>query len=100
MSVTAPQQLEKQPAETRVFTIDFSSLLATGETITVDTVYSELRGGGTSDLTLANPSVSGQTVLVQISGGTDRAVYRVEVTVTTSTAQVLQGDGVLKITDK
>jgi len=101
MAVTAPEQLEKQPDETRVFTLDFSNLMGTSETIaSIDTVYSEFRGESTTDLTITNQSISGQTVLIQIAGGTDRHAYRVECTITTSTGQVLQGDGVLKITDK
>ena len=101
MGVTASEHLEKQPGETRTYTMDFSNLMASDETIdSINTVTSELRGGGTSDLTLVNSAISGQTVLTTISGGTDRCRYRIMITITTSTSQVLQGDGILKVSDK
>ena len=100
MAVTAPAHLEKQPGEARYYSMDFSNLMVTGETIQAQTVVSELRGGGTSDLTINNTSISGQTVIMKIAGGTDRHVYRVQATITTSGDQTLQGDGILKIKDK
>ena len=78
-SVTAPQMLVKQPGETRQFSMDFSSLLATSETISSPSVSSSPSG-----LTLGVASVSGSKVLFDISSGTHPVKYRLEVTVTTS----------------
>lgn len=101
MSVTAPQFLEKQPGETRAYSMDFSNLMSSNETISsVSTVASELRGGATSDLTISSETISGQTVQMNIAGGTDGNVYRVEVTIITSASQILEGDGMLRVRDK
>lgn len=101
MAVTAPEKLEKQPSETRTYTMDFSGLMTSLETISsITTVTSELRGGGTSDLTIASENISAQTVTMSISGGTSGYVYRVEVIIVTSTSQIIEGDGMLFVTDK
>ena len=100
-SVTAPQHLIKQPSETRTYTMDFANLMSTGETISsIDSVTSELRGGGSSNLTLSNETISSQTVTLDISGGTHCKVYVVEVQITTSNGQKLEGDGTLRISDR
>jgi hypothetical protein len=103
MSVTAPEHVEKQPSEKRSYTMDFSNLMATGETIESDpapSVVSEKRGGGASDLTISDVTISGQTLTMWIEGGTHASVYRIEASITTSTGQELEGDGILKIRDK
>ena len=101
MSVTAAQHLEKQPSEVRTYTMNFGNLMATGETIsTIASVTSELRGGGSSNLVLASETISGQTVTLVISGGTHGRTYRVEIKITTSNGQTLEGDGILKVLDK
>jgi len=101
MAVTAPTHLDKQPGEARYYAIDFANLMVTGETISgTPVVVSELRGGGTTDLTITETTIDGQTVVMKIAGGTDRHVYRVQATITTSGAQTLQGDGILRIKNK
>lgn len=100
-NVTAPTHLCKQPGETRSYTMDFSNLMVDGETIdSFETPTSELRGGGGSDLVITDTAINGQTITMTIAGGTDRFVYRIEITIDTSASQTLQGDGVLKATDK
>jgi len=101
MAVTAPEYVEKQSGETRTYTMDFSNLMASDETIaSITSVTSELRGGGTTDLTITGEAISSQTVTMKIAGGTDRKVYRIEVTIVTSGTQILIGDGMLRIMDK
>lgn len=87
--------LVKQPGETRQFSMDFSSLLDTSETISSPSVSSSPSG-----LTLGAASVSGQKVLFDISSGTHPVKYRLEVTVTTSGGAILVGDGLLRVQDK
>ena len=71
-NVTAPKHLCKQPGETRSYTMDFSNLMVTGETIdSFETPTSELRGGGTSDLVISGTAIDGQTITMTIAGGTD-----------------------------
>ncbi len=104
MGVTAPQHLIKQPSETRTFSIDFGALLSAGETINgagpAPVVTSQIRGGGTTDLTIGSPAVVGTTVEFTVAGGTDCKVYRIECLITTSSGQILEGDGMLRIKDK
>jgi len=94
-SVTAPQVLVKQPGETRQFSMDFSSLLDTAETISDPSVTSTPTG-----LTLGSATVSGSKILFNLSSGTHPVRYRIEVTVTSSGGATLVGDGVLRVIDK
>lgn len=101
MSAEAPQKLEKQDSEKRYYSMDFSNLMASGETISsITLITSEDRdGGSTSDLVIGGEQIAGQTIEMWISGGTKFHVYRVEVNITTSAGQILQGDGLLEILD-
>ena len=101
MAIEAPEKLEKQEAERRYYSMDFSSLMATGETITsITSITSEDRDGeNTSDLVIGAEVINGQTVEMWISGGTKFHVYRVEITIVTSTTAILQGDGLIEILD-
>jgi hypothetical protein len=94
----APQNLVKQASEKRQYTMNFANLMSTNETISnIDSVTSELRGGGATDLIITNEAISGQTVTMWIEGGTKAHTYRVEVIITTNGSQILEGDGLLKI---
>jgi hypothetical protein len=103
-NVTAPQRLLKQPAEVRKYSMDFSNLLSTSETILTSGVYpkigSELINGGSSDLTITSKQVEGQTVSFFCSGGSDGKSYRIEVTIFTNADQIFEGDGILRVTDR
>ena len=98
--VTATSIFTKQPSETRSYSMDFSNLLTSTETINTPVATSEERGGGTSDLTISSVVVSGQTVTMTISGGTHAKTYRIEVTISTSGSQTLEGDAMLRIRDR
>lgn len=104
MGVTSSTILTKQPGEKRQYSIGFSPLMVTGETIEADdpapAVISEYIGGGTSDLIITTVQISGQTVTFWIEDGTDKNRYRIEATITTSAGQILEGDAILKISDK
>ena len=100
-NITANQRLCKQPAEKRKFSMDFSNLLATGESITtISSVTSEEIDGGTSDLTITGETLSGSNVEMFIEAGASGKTYRVEVTVNTDASQILQGDGILYVSDR
>ena len=106
MGVTANQELCKQPAEKRKFSMEFSSLLGTGEIISsISSIASETIDGGTSNLTITLPSIidgsaTDSIVTLWIEGGTAGLRYRIEILVNTSGGQILQGDGLLKVTDR
>jgi hypothetical protein len=106
MSVTASQELCKQPAEKRRFAMEFSSLLGSSETIsTINSINSETINGDTSDLLITVPAIvdgfaTDSRVQVWIQQGTSGLKYRIEILVTTSDGQILEGDGILKVTDR
>lgn len=108
MGVTASQELCKQPSERRKFGMEFASLMSTGtgEVISsIDSVTSETISGGASDLTITLPSIvdgnaTSSRVEFWIEDGTAGNKYRIEVLVTTSDGQILEGDGILKVTDR
>jgi hypothetical protein len=100
--VTAIQILMKQPAEVRKYSMDFSNLMAADETISgITSVTSARRGGdGDNDLVITDENIVDQTVEMWIAGGTDRQAYIIEVIITTSAGQTLEGDGTLQIKDR
>ena len=102
MSVTASEILCKQPDEKRMYSMDFSNLMTTAETIaSIDATTQTYRSRETTtDLTITSTAISGQTVTMWIAGGVHRQTYIVEVTITTSAGQILVGDGLLRITER
>ena len=102
MSLEAPELISKQEWEKLYVSMDFSNVLGTGQTITViDSIASEKRGGGVSDLIIEDEAISsdGQSVEFFLSGGTKFYVYRVEIRVYDSRSQQLEGDGLLEVLD-
>lgn len=100
-NITANQRLCKQPVEKRKFSMDFTALLGSSELITgITSVTSEEINGGASDLTITGQTVVGSKVEMYIEGGTSGITYRVEVTITTNGSQILQGDGILYVSDR
>ena len=92
--------VKKQPGETIKTSMEFTNWLDTGVTISNPIVTHVSYGCETSDLTVTNITINGQFVDMLISGGTDRTRYRVQVQVNTSGGEVLQGDGILEVTDR
>ena len=100
-NITAKQRLCKQPAEKRKLSMDFSQLLATSEILTsISSVTSEKIDGSASDLTITGTTINGNKVEMFIEDGTTGNTYRVEVTVNTNGSQILQGDGILYVSDR
>ncbi len=99
--MTAPERLCKQPSETRKLIMDFTASLASSETISgIVSINHEMVGGSTSDLSItASGLESTKKVNMWISGGTNRQSYKIEVLVTTSAAQIIEGDGILFVSD-
>lgn len=101
---TADQTVEKQPSERRQVTMDFSAKMSALDTIEASSpapvMTSERICGKVTDLTIETPVISGQTLVMWITGGTSGQRYRVEGLITTSTGAILEGDGILKVGDK
>lgn len=76
--------------------MDFSALMAEGESITtVDSVTAVPSG-----LTFVGPAVAAGTRAQQrISGGTDKVAYKVTIRVSTSGGNTLEGEGILQVRD-
>ena len=110
MSVTASDNVIKQPSESILYTFNFTALLSSGETLSSVTSLTE---DGTSDLTIGTATVNtaavtvdgttiaiGMAVQARISGGTDGEAYRLECICTTSDSNTRELDGILKVRDK
>jgi len=108
MGVLAGQRLCKQPAETRKYSMEFNNLLETSETITsISSVSSEKINGGATDLSITTTgieqsSTSSKNSLVTfwIASGTTGNTYRLEILVNSSSGAILEGDGILYVTDR
>ena len=108
MGILSNQRLVKQPSETRKFGMEFNNLLDTSETVSsITSISSEKIDGSASDLTISSSgiessSVSSKSSLVTfwIAGGTTGNTYKLEVLVATSSSAVLEGDGILYVTDR
>ena len=102
-SVTAEDVLVKQPTETRYFSMDFSLLMATDETIEAASpapVVEYTANTSDVDLIITEVDISGQTVVFWITGGTHGTRYRIQVTLMTNSGQILVGDGILVVQDR
>lgn len=88
--------LIKQPTENRLYTMQFAANLSSGETISSVNSVVSVPGG----LTLSGaPVIDGTQVHQRILGGTDGVVYKVTFIVTTSNANILEGEGFLRVQD-
>jgi len=108
MGILSNQRLVKQPTETRKFGMEFNNLLGTSETVSgITTVSSEKIDGSTSDLTISTTGLETSTVSSKnslvtfwVAGGTTGNTYKLEVLVNTSSSAILEGDGILYVTDR
>jgi len=55
---------------------------------------------GVSDLTITGETISGSKIEMFIEGGTSGLTYRIEITINTNASQILQGDGILFVSDR
>lgn len=99
-----PDTLDKQPQEDRLFDMDFSPRLSTGESLTgTPTMTQELVDqndgslSATTDLTIGTPTVSGQIAQVRISAGIDGNLYKVTFLATTDFANTVEAEGYLLV---
>ena len=81
----------KITTENEQFTFDFSTVMASTETISSATATVQVVSGNDSSPTsilVGSPVISGQLVAQRISGGLDGVIYRIEVSATTSLTNV------------
>lgn len=96
-TVLAPQRLVKGTSESRVYGIDFSRLLVTGETLSSIISVTAAPTGTTSDLAISGQTISGTQVQFRLSGGQTQKVYQLTALVNTSLGNELEGAGRLVI---
>lgn len=85
----------KTPDEEKYYTFDFSEEMESTETISsASTSVSPATG-----LTVGTATCSGETVQVRVSGGTAGVDYLITVLATTSTSEIIEGVGKLKVRD-
>ncbi len=87
----------KLTTESEQFTFDFSTIIASGETISSAAIVVEVKDGTDptpSAIVIGSPTISGSRVAQRIAGGLDGVTYRLEMTITTSLTNVytLVGD--------
>lgn len=87
----------KRPAESRLYGMDFSALLASGETVSAVSSFAADTPAGATALTVGAPTVTSPAAFARISGGTAGYTYHVTVTVTTSLGNTLQECGDLQV---
>jgi len=96
-SVSTPSAV-KQPAESRLFAMDFTALLGVGETLAGVTSVTALPASPA--LTLSGAATySGAFASQRILGGTAGVRYKVTFVVTTSASNTLEGEGILQVKD-
>lgn len=90
----------KLAGTTRDVKFDFSSLLASGETISTQSVTATVYSGtdaSPSDLISGDASASGAIVTQSLAGGTAGVIYKLVCEITTSDSQTLQLVGYLAV---
>jgi hypothetical protein len=81
--------------ESRLFTMDFSALLARGETVaSVNSVAKDLTTS--PDLVMGVPAGGGVLAQVRLSGGLQDTRYKITMYVTTSGGNTVEGEGYLQ----
>jgi len=104
-----PDLLEKQPAESRLYDMDFAPKMVQtpAETISaVDSVGQEevLADGSvvaTTDLTFpSSATFTGQIAQQRIDAGVDGKTYKVTYTVSTDLGNTLEAEGLLLVIDR
>ena len=86
----------KQPSETRIYSVDFVNLLAGGDSLSA---VSSVTATPADELMIGYTSISDATVQFTIGDGDNGTKYKIEVIVTTTNGETLEGDGFLLCKD-
>ena len=82
--------------------MDFTNVLGTSESISyISSIASEKEGGYLTDLSITTTGIAAgsKKVTMFIESGSLGSTYRIETLVATDASQILEGDGILFITD-
>lgn len=97
------QTLTKQAYEERTFQFDFSGKMAAGSTLASPvSVVSVSQGNviGSTNITIASISISGQALQATYIGGTSGETYKITAKAIDSAGQKLELDGLLRVQDE
>jgi hypothetical protein len=96
---TGLDALVKQPAESRIYSMDFANILNGSDILSIAGIAAVgLNATASSNpVTLSQQRVNGTLVSVRIAGGSHGGNYRLTVTVNDSNSSVLNGDGILYV---
>ena len=90
--------LTKQPSETRIFSMSFSNKLISS-TETIASIDSIAIYPDDASLIATEHSIGSTNANISVSSGDDNRTYKITVIVTTSTGQILENEGLLKVLD-
>ena len=99
IKVLAPERLVKQPGESRSYAMDFANLLATGETLSAVVGSAAVSPVTVPPLTITGEAVTTTTATFRAASGLVDTVYHIEIQVTTSGSNTIEGDGILHCKD-
>ena len=85
--------LYKQPSETKIFDIEFSDQLASGDSLASITSVTE----ATSAITIASTSITGTKVRGTYSGGVNGTTYHIVAIVVTTNGETIEVDVYLRV---
>jgi len=90
--------LTKQPSETRIFAMSFANKLLTAAE-TISSINNIIIYPNDASLTVVEHSIGADKANLSVSSGDDNRTYKITVIVTTSTGQILENEGLLKVLD-
>lgn len=96
--MTRFESAPKGVSESRKLVADFVGLLASGVTISSETVSQAVYSGASSTVTLGAAAISGSQVTALVSGGTAGVLYQLTFQATLSDGQVLRMTTILAVT--
>lgn len=93
--------LEKQPREIRPFWVDFTPATEEAQIVSIEAVdvANLARVSNSEDVVVESQEISGDSVRVVLSGGTDGEAYRVTARVVLSDGTKVENDGILQVRD-
>ena len=87
--------LYKQPSEAKLFYIEFSNQLVSGDSLSTITSVLESTGG----IAISSTSIVGTTVKATYSGGVDGTTYAIVAIVVTADGETIESDVYLRVID-
>ena len=90
---------DKQPDEEFIISVEFTDRMTTGETIASNTVTAVniSTGADATDDVFDYATITGQFLYIRVLGGTSGISYKMTITITTSTGNILEEEVVIHV---